>query len=715
MHNASREYSSRITVPSVVPAMNRPSRNGPDRADGYAMAQQIQSQPTSQFLPKPQTNLPDNSSSMPNGIQTNEQSYAPGKPSFAPDQHLLLVTLAEEYLLLAQKVEDDPVTYGKLISTALGCFEAVFKHLKLQPNLEAEVRLRYAVVLHEQTNDLMELEETLSQGIMLCERHKMFEMKYNMQYLLCQVLFQRNPRASFTLLENIVKTVEAYLHVPWVYAFRFLRVTLSLQCNSHSELHAAISHLKQISEVAKRHADKTVITLASIMEALLCLQLRAVDERKEQAQRALAVAKGQQLDPAIQGIPNLMALMHVVDLACSLQAINVPQVLQTLQSLQKVLEQQSGNWSEGGYFSIPVSTPAAPSSERSTGVVRSRLDGTQYLVFRWFPRAIAYAFGYLMTGIATANGNIEKGLRPEYCLAEGMKKLDGHLISARTASQPPSLVREEQAWCQLLICHMRINLIFLLCARTAWADAKDHFAKLVLEEKAFEKSAGADISLLLLYLQGLVHQGTGFLDLALECFQHESLRVPPPNQSSLVSQLRLEISVLAALNTILVVRSPTHPMHHLQSTLFESIKPYCSSSTNKSLSAAYNIVQVASPNSGRISDTKDFLKSALTAAKMTANSQLKCVALILMNKEFYTGVFGTQSEQSARASQSLAVKSGDSLWMSVSAGLLATTYEVQGKTEEALVYKEEGLRIAQRMPRQLQRVEEKRGAVQVMM
>ncbi len=98
------------------------------------------------------------------------------------DTPILLIVLAEEYLAAAHKIGPsvartmvDGVVdeYQKLIATGLGCFEASFKKaMRLAPRLEAKVRLRYASVLFEETENYMEAETALSQGIILCEQVK---------------------------------------------------------------------------------------------------------------------------------------------------------------------------------------------------------------------------------------------------------------------------------------------------------------------------------------------------------------------------------------------------------------------------------------------------------------------------------------------------------------------------------------------------------------
>lgn len=95
------------------------------------------------------------------------------------DRPMLLMSLAEEYFDAAHALApstsialmgDDVETYEKLISTGLGCLDTALKHIRLSPRVEANIRLRYAGVLYEETENFMEAETALSKGIALCER-----------------------------------------------------------------------------------------------------------------------------------------------------------------------------------------------------------------------------------------------------------------------------------------------------------------------------------------------------------------------------------------------------------------------------------------------------------------------------------------------------------------------------------------------------------------
>ena len=91
----------------------------------------------------------------------------------------LLISLAEEYFDAAHQIApsvslcmtgDHVGTYSRLIALGLGCLDTALKRVKLGFREEANIRLRYATVLYEETQNSMEADTTLSKGIALCER-----------------------------------------------------------------------------------------------------------------------------------------------------------------------------------------------------------------------------------------------------------------------------------------------------------------------------------------------------------------------------------------------------------------------------------------------------------------------------------------------------------------------------------------------------------------
>jgi hypothetical protein len=88
-----------------------------------------------------------------------------------PDMSILLISLAEEYFEAAHNLTAGNIEqYQELIAHGLGCLDTMLKRVKMAPRTEAKVQLRYAGVLFEETENMMEAETALSKGISLCER-----------------------------------------------------------------------------------------------------------------------------------------------------------------------------------------------------------------------------------------------------------------------------------------------------------------------------------------------------------------------------------------------------------------------------------------------------------------------------------------------------------------------------------------------------------------
>ena len=212
-----------------------------------------------------------------------------------------------------------------------------------------------------------------------------------------------------------------------------------------------------------------------------------------------------------------------------------------------------------------------------------------------------------------------------------------------------------------------------------------------------------DLQLTVLYLEGVIHQGTGNLDSALQIFQGPSFALTQSNRSA-ASQVQLELSIVSALNTLLIIRS--RPESFLESSrLLESLGPLCTASPNKSIQTAYQLViaTVSAPDS--IVRTKQSLQYALQAAKACGNKQLLYMTLNFLSWKFFRGVVGEQAEKSARTSHFTAKMGMDRLWMSVSAGILGDALDLQGRIKEAEAVKAEGRNIATGLPDAVKRAQ----------
>jgi len=250
---------------------------------------------------------------------------------------------------------------------------------------------------------------------------------------------------------------------------------------------------------------------------------------------------------------------------------------------------------------------------------------------------------------------------------------------------------------------MRLHLAFALCARTSWSAASDQLSLLEDTLDHVQSDIPADLRIIVQYLEGVIYQGTGSLDAALNIFLSPSFSLPEPHKPA-PSHTHLDLSILAALNSLLITRSRTLPPFEV-APLISRLEPLCKGNPSKGILSAYNLILATIMSDDTIVHQKQCLQNALQAAKACLNNQLMCFTLNLMSWKFFRGVVGQQAEKSARASQSLAQKGKDVLWTSVSAGLLADTLEIQGRPEEAEAVRAEGRRFAGALPEAVQRLE----------
>ena len=665
---------------------------------------------------------------------SSEQAPSQVRRDSTVDHQTLLLSLAEEYFAAAYgyasrlaftQLESDVRDYYRLIATGLGCLEAVLSRFKLLPEREAVVRLWYATVLFEETENTMQAEEALGKGISLCDRHRFFDLKYNMQHLLARLLFDKSPRAALKLLDGIVQDVEAYQHIAWVYAFRFLKVSLYLRLSTHQDTLSALNQLRHIVTMSNGYGDKTVLATATVMEALTWLREPSDVENIEHAQRALAGVRALQYNPEIGELRQLAALTSIIDLCCSLQHFDPSQTSTKMQIMQSLLKEMhdSKTWLADGSFAIPMPNSRMPSCQSRSGVIRKQGDGSLVLVFQWIAKDDIYNLGYLLSGLALTHRNTQDGHKSEYMLEEGIRKLRCKLRSFHTSAQIDSvldandeqtklaipqsisLANAEQSWREQLICHMRLHLAFMLAARTSWAAAAKQQSQIrssieLLSAESY--SLSETLQRLPVYLEAIIHQGTGNLDLALRSYNSDTLSIQSYRKTNRPSRFHLDIALLSALNTLLIIRTPTHPSHSSLPALLSFLEHLCIRHQSKQIQSAYHFLTATAPSSSTILLTKSALQAALQTAKQSENNQLTCMVLNFICFKFFRGVVGDQSEKSAQASQRLAQKCMDTLWMSVAAGVLSDTLEAAGRFEEARVERQRGELVARNLPEKLQ-------------
>ena len=229
------------------------------------------------------------------------------------------------------------------------------------------------------------------------------------------------------ILGRQLLTESSYQHVAWLYAFQFLRLSLSLESSLRPDILSSLGQIRNIMSIAERYGDRAITLLASVLEALCYLRLESTAENLEQAQRAIAVARSLQFDSVVAQLPQLAAMTSFVDICCLLRCSDTARVASKLQEMRTALEtvHTNSSWNEIGTLLIPINHSQASRDQSCKGVIQDASDGHQMLAFNWMPKNYIYTLGYLMSGISTIHKNALDGQRSEQMLNDGLRKCDG--------------------------------------------------------------------------------------------------------------------------------------------------------------------------------------------------------------------------------------------------------------------------------------------------
>ncbi|GFF57670.1 MAU2 chromatid cohesion factor homolog [Aspergillus udagawae] len=704
--------------PTPLPSSSKPatpvpsSRAAPPVPSASKPAPPVQSKkPLPQILvpaPSPDVQQKMQRQGSKKQVQRQSAQQPVQKPTKPPiDYQVLLLSLADEYLKAAyghgtmvasSRREMEIEEYYKLVATGLGCLEAVLKNWRLQPRMEALVRLRYARILFEETENDLEAETALSKG------NRMLDLKYSMQHLLARMLHKTNPKASLKAVDGMILDVEAYRHSAWEYAFRFLRVSLSLSTSAHQDSVSALQHLHKISNMANRQGDKAVAAISAVIEALAHLQHGTSSDAIEQAQRAVAVARSHQLNDELRHIPQLSTLVQMVDICCSLLEYDINQSSQKLKVMQDLMDERLNdpNWRADGSFSIPLSGKSAGPSSIDTGDILQVQNGTLLLSFNWLPQHDLYALCYFLSSITLSAKNSYDGRKAEKFLQEGIRMVKGSFKAPQEIAESMVNANRRVDWRRILYCNLLLHQVFLACGRTDWDLANQTLKELRPIAEGLGDQLPDTIQRLMEYATGALAQATGDLEAALSIFQSPRLSLSSITSKTARNDPRRDIAILATLNTILILRDPNHPSHSNLPSSLALVESFCKGSPNKYIQAAYYLV-CATVHTESTIQTKQYLQQALQSATAISNSQITCMTLTFMSWKYFRGVVGEQAEKSARAGRAMAKKANDRLWVSVTDEMLAETLERQGKSEEAEGVRDEGHRVMTGLPPALKR------------
>ncbi|KMU76951.1 hypothetical protein CISG_05993 [Coccidioides immitis RMSCC 3703] len=510
-------------------------------------------------------------------------------------------------------------------------------------------------------------------------------------------------------VDGIIRDVEAYCHTAWEYAFRFLRVTLSLSSPSHQDFVAALHNLQKIASIANRVRDRAVVVASATIEALVHLQQSSSGDSIEQAQRAIAIARSHQLNENVADVPHISTMIQIIDICCSVLEYNIGQASQKLQILQKNMDQNINNplWQDDGSFSIPLSREAVKNSVVEFGDILQAENGKMVLVLNWLPELDLYALCYFLSSVTLSAKNSQDGHKAEKYLQEGLRMIRGSFESPQEVSESLMFASARLHWRRLLYCHMLLQQIFLACARTDWQLANRTLKEVQSASAELGDGSHETIYCLIQYAAGVISQATGDLTKALAIFEQPIFYLSQSVNKLSRNDPRRDTAILAGLNCVLIHRDPSRPSYSDAAKTLSALDPFCQNSPNRYVQAAYSLISATIQTESTM-QTKRNLHQSLQAATAICNSQVTCLALTFMSWKYFRGVVGEQSEKSAMAAKAMARKTDDKLWISVTDELLAETLDRQGKASEAVALRQKADNDLAKLPPVLTKTDKQR-------
>ena len=676
-------------------------------------------------IPIPQTRLL-NSESL--GIPAIPQS-------FTIDPRSILVDLSDQYVIAARSIagtisgsrygDRQLQTYHKMMATGLGCLEAALlnSQWRQSPREHALLQLHYATLLFEETNNVSEIESVLSQGIAQCDRTRLHALKYCMQHLLVRVLFRSRPNAAVKFLDHTIDEITTSGHVPWIYAFRFLKVSISRTTAAGVPNHAQIRNLLAIRDIAERLGDVAISTFVAILEAIVQLQIRTPESNIE-AGNALARARAYVNGNETAQTFHLLELFHIVDLAESLTANDVNSFNVKIDYMDRLRARLANDavWHLNDTFTLPLVNSASTDIWTDAGGIFAKGKSSQYgLVVTWIRSSEAHLLGYLYKAASEYFKNRGDGKALTEHVQNGMKyaqdcrtiqmseqtSLDAHFSRA---------ILVEKVECQLLA--IKAFASFALPdfdeTRSSLQTLKDHTILLPSEEaEQFEPVS--------LYLAAMLDQSQGNFNAAVEGYS-EAIKRCSSSQTGPAYQFHTSLRILSCLNSLLIAHSSQQNealMTERLNWLKGIFEPITSTSfnliaSNPHFQSAYNLIRATrSPDSGLhaglVSDhnpvirpTKIRLQECLAVAKKVGNWQIITMATCFMNATFFAGIIGERALEAAEMARECAKHVRSPIWKARAAGTLAIALERAGVTDKAKERRKEAEFFLKRIPKPLE-------------
>ena len=634
-------------------------------------------------------------------------SQFPPTPQPSVDYQAVLLSLADEYVASAYGMsisiaagnvsEEQHNIYCTLMSSAMACLESVLNNYRqIDPRKEARIRLRLASLMLDECENDEEAEAIIGKGIALCERSRLPDLKYALHHVSVRLTFKRHPKAAFKSLDKLVHEVEALQLQHWVYTFRFLRVSLSLEHGSSSELPAALKHLQALNDLAENERHIAVQIVSATLSAIVNVRSSAPDAL-DATLRAMATARTHQLGSEMQALPQVRGLLDCLDITYGLMSFNMDHAHAMVVRMHKSFDNKSHEpgWSKYGSFTVELGVCGNSNLEQDTGgILRNGAGSNAKLVMRWLTHSQLYALCYLLTGItlmsrtsgdANADSNIRDGLKLARLMPDASKRSLGSMTT----------LLEQQ---QILSALLRLYSIVSICGRFEWNAARKAIGEVRRDFKEAQLDTSPEIGRLLQYLEALCRQGLGDLKGALLLYTSPDLAFAADSKATTAEK---DLRAIATLNAVSILCSPGLESSVKPDELFASIEQYCFQHSSKAIYSAANLAKAMSQST--IINTKQYLQRAVSASKEASNNLLQCIGMNIITSRFFsTAIVGDQAEKSAHAARSLARQGKNKLWTAVADGMYSDIKERCGKLEEAHGARMEGASAFNELPKPLQ-------------
>lgn len=707
----SSQTHQQIRSVQTTPVQSTPSHKTP-----VQQSRQVQMTPTqqtqSQYNPSQQSSSQTKSHPkvvipLPPSHQLTSPTKAvpaqlPQKASPA-DLSVLLLSAADEYIAAArsigstiarQKKNSDVRQYYKLMSTAMGCMDATLRKFNMQPRDEARLRLRYASLLIEETDNTTEIDEILSKGISLCARCRFQDLRYSMLHLQARYQFQTNHRAAFKALEKNISEAETFQQIAWVYAFRFLKVSLLLQSTDRLEAIPALQQLHAITAHAEKRDDTAVAFACYALGAMIHLRSSAQD-RLVEAQRAIAQARSLQLTMSAKQQGSFGTLFSIVDLACSVHQ-NAPDRAKSTALIQATADENDNELgTENGVFTVTLDRTAGGSLTTDTGgIFRRDAEGRDELVFTWLPREDIKALCFHICALDQSVH--EKALQ---LAKESRSRTRESMRRQPLGGLPISMACAQTQWRKVLDWHATFTLGLIAAQREDQTTASDALSTLTKRVISAPYANQPIYTKSLSYLEAVIDQSNGRFDAALATYASDTFDLTAKNH---VPTLSSELSILAAMNRLLIARDPAHADHENVGPLLVQLRLACEEHPSQYVRMAFTLVNALCTLDPSINRLKTLMNNATQKShdlfKRTQNREFVVMSLCYFTARFFIEPVTDKSSSAANAVRQHAKQSNRPLWMAVACGLMIKVFEHNNSFAEKQKYEEVYEKVRVKLP-----------------